>query len=117
MIPVDKFRVDSPMEKSKLGSDMSEQQKQKSDWDDREYGALWKKTSKNGTEYYSGKIGDQAVIIFANKNRVEDSKQPHLQVYKDTRPPLKQQGQQQQQQQPQQQPQQQQQNVEEDVFM
>ena len=114
------LKVDSPELKSKLGSDMSEQQ-QKSDWEDREYGALWKKTSKSGTEYYGGKIGDQAVIIFANKKREEGSKQPHLQVYKDTRPPLKQEGQQQQQQQPQQQQQQpqqqQQQNVEEDVFM
>lgn len=97
---------------------MSEpQQQQKSDWEDREIGALWKKTSKNNTEYYGGKVDDKPVIIFVNKNKKEGSNQPHLIVYKDTRPPKPTTQEAQAQPQQQQQPEKQAENVEEDVFM
>jgi hypothetical protein len=45
-----------------------------------ELGALWQRTSGGGVEYFSGKIGDQDVVIFKNKS--DNPKAPSHIVYK-----------------------------------
>ena len=64
---------------------MSNEQDQKTDWQKRELGALWKKESPN-QKYLTGHIKDeggnlQKVIIFSNKNKTKDN-QPDFRVYK-----------------------------------
>ena len=54
--------------------------KQKSEWQEREIGALWKNEGRNQT-YLTGKVGDQKVVIFSNKNKNKDN-QPDFRVYK-----------------------------------
>ena len=54
--------------------------KQKNEWQEREFGALWKNEGRNQT-YLTGKIGDQKVVIFSNKNKNKDN-QPDFRVYK-----------------------------------
>ena len=54
--------------------------KQKNEWQEREIGALWKNEGRNQT-YLTGKVGDQKVVIFSNKNKNKDS-QPDFRVYK-----------------------------------
>ena len=44
--------------------------------------SLWRKTGKNGTEYYSGKYGNDYIVGFKNKYKKSDEdKQPWLIVY------------------------------------
>jgi uncharacterized protein (DUF736 family) len=45
-----------------------------------EIGALWFRTANSGVEYFSGKIGDQDVVIFKNKS--DNPKAPSHIVYK-----------------------------------
>ena len=54
--------------------------KQKNEWQEREIGALWKNEGRNQT-YLTGKVGDQKVVIFSNKNKNKDN-QPDFRVYK-----------------------------------
>ena len=35
-------------------------------------GALWIKKDKNGNYFFSGKVGDKAIMIFKNKHKKED---------------------------------------------
>lgn len=46
----------------------------------KELGALWIKTSQNGAVYYTGKINNQDVVCFVNRNKTSD-KQPELRIY------------------------------------
>ena len=46
--------------------------KQKNEWQEREFGALWKNEGRNQT-YLTGKIGDQKVVIFSNKHKNKDN--------------------------------------------
>jgi len=57
-----------------------EDNKQKTDWQEREIGALWKNEGRNQT-YLTGKVGDQKVVVFSNKNKNKDN-QPDFRVYK-----------------------------------
>ena len=59
---------------------MSEENKTPSKWQQREIGALWKNEGRNQT-YLTGKVGDQKVVIFSNKNKNKDN-QPDFRVYK-----------------------------------
>ena len=57
----------------------------KSDWQEREVGALWKKDGAN-QKYLTGHIKDQEgnsqqVVIFSNKQKTKDT-QPDFRVYK-----------------------------------
>ena len=59
--------------------------KQKNEWQEREFGALWKNEGRN-QKYLAGHIknedgSEQKVVIFSNKNRSSD-KAPHFRVYK-----------------------------------
>lgn len=42
--------------------------------------ALWKKDSKNGRTYYTGKLGDGRLLLFKNDKKT-DEKQPDLILY------------------------------------
>ncbi len=55
---------------------------EKSEWDNRELGALWVST-KNGSneKYLTGKIKGEKVIIFKNKYKEENAKAPDYKVY------------------------------------
>ena len=44
------------------------------------YNITWKNEGRNQT-YLTGKVGDQKVVIFSNKNKNKDS-QPDFRVYK-----------------------------------
>lgn len=43
-------------------------------------GALWQKKDKNGQTYFSGKVGDNSVVVFKNKNKNAD-KHPDWIIY------------------------------------
>ena len=49
--------------------------------DENELGVLWEKQGKKGT-YFTGKIGDQPVVVFKNGNKKEGSKAPDWRVMK-----------------------------------
>lgn len=55
---------------------------EKSEWDNRELGALWV-NAKNGSneKYLTGKIKGEKVIIFKNKYKEENEKAPDYKVY------------------------------------
>lgn len=59
----------------------------KADWKNRELGALWKKRSGSGLEFYSGKIkinGEEIELVcYANKDKKSDN-QPDVRIYKAT---------------------------------
>ena len=64
---------------------MSEQNKQPSEWQKREIGALWKNEGRN-QKYLAGHVkmpdgSEQKVVFFSNKNR-SSAKAPHFRVYK-----------------------------------
>ena len=64
---------------------MSDNQKQQTDWQKREIGALWKRESPN-QKYFSGHVTDtegnrQKVLIFTNKSKQKDN-QPDFRVYR-----------------------------------
>ncbi len=54
-----------------------------SERDPNELGALWEKTSAKGT-YFTGKIGDQAVVVFKNDRKQAGSNAPDWRVLKPT---------------------------------
>tara|TARA_Y100001938_G_C8011638_1_gene390350 strand:- start:583 stop:876 length:294 start_codon:yes stop_codon:yes gene_type:complete len=64
---------------------------QKTEWQNRELGALWKRTSKNsGQKYLAGHIKEvdehgvetrKKVVIFANRNKQEGERTPDYRVY------------------------------------
>ena len=56
-------------------------EEKQNEWSKRELGALWKRKGRN-QDYYTGKVGEQQVVIFANRNKQEGSNQPDLRVYK-----------------------------------
>ena len=65
---------------------MTDEEK-KADWKNRELGALWKKTSNSGLEYYKGEItvnGEKfELVCYANKDKKSDN-QPDVRIYKAT---------------------------------
>lgn len=65
---------------------MTDEEKKK-DWQDRELGALWKKTSKSGVAYYSGtiKINGESfeLVCYGNTNKKADN-HPDVRIYKAT---------------------------------
>lgn len=52
-----------------------------SERDPNELGALWEKQGRKGT-YFTGKIGDQPVVVFRNQHKKEGSKAPDWKVLK-----------------------------------
>jgi hypothetical protein len=48
-------------------------------------GALWRRKSKKGTEYLSGVVGEQRVIIFKVREK-RSAKSPDYQVFKSDPP-------------------------------
>ena len=56
----------------------------KQDWKKREMGALWRKESQEGG-FYSGEVsvnGESVkIVVFKNKFKTEDSKEPDLRIY------------------------------------
>lgn len=52
-----------------------------SESDPNELGALWEKQGRKGT-YFTGKIGEQPVVIFKNGNKREGSNAPDWRVMK-----------------------------------
>jgi uncharacterized protein (DUF736 family) len=60
---------------------MSENTEQKSEWQEREIGALWKQSGKN-QNYLSGHINQEKVVIFTNRGKTENPKAPDFRVYK-----------------------------------
>lgn len=68
----------------------------KSEWDNRECGALWLNTGKTNNKYYSGSVtinkgsADEKkvkILVFKNKYKEEGSNKPDLVMYEDDRPP------------------------------
>jgi uncharacterized protein (DUF736 family) len=61
---------------------------QKTDWTERELGALWTKTSNGGDKYMTGHVEIDGVkhdlILFPNKHKGDNEKAPSLRVYRDT---------------------------------
>tara|TARA_B110000305_G_C19448019_1_gene645995 strand:- start:2994 stop:3239 length:246 start_codon:yes stop_codon:yes gene_type:complete len=56
--------------------------KEKSEWDDREVGALWVNQKSDGTKYLTGTLNGEKVIVFKNKYKEENAKAPDFRVYK-----------------------------------
>lgn len=52
-----------------------------SERDPNELGALWEKQGRKGT-YFTGKIGDQAVVVFKNDRKREGTNAPDWRVLK-----------------------------------
>lgn len=48
--------------------------------------ALWRNKSKNGTEFFTGKLGDARIIAFWNDRKTNEN-QPDLRIYVDPTPP------------------------------
>ena len=44
-------------------------------------GGLWQNKDKNGNTYFSGKVNDQKIIIFKNKQKQEGETYPDWIVY------------------------------------
>ncbi len=44
-------------------------------------GGLWQNKSQKGETYFSGKVNDQKVVIFKNKQKQEGEKYPDWIVY------------------------------------
>jgi uncharacterized protein (DUF736 family) len=57
----------------------------KSDWQERELGALWKQAGRS-QNYLSGHVTvdgkQQKVVVFANKNKKDNERAPDYRVYK-----------------------------------
>ena len=68
---------------------MTENNNNKSDWQERELGALWKRQGKNQT-YLSGHVvvdelgveKKQKVVVFSNKNKKDNERAPDFRIYK-----------------------------------
>jgi uncharacterized protein (DUF736 family) len=49
----------------------------------RSIGALWARTSKKGTDFFSGKIeGIGDVVVFANADKEDGDKRPDWKIFK-----------------------------------
>ncbi len=61
-----------------------------SKWDREEIGALWKKTSKKGTIYLTGKVNGEPVMIFTNQKKKDNPSEhptaPDYRVYEGNAP-------------------------------
>jgi|688.fasta_scaffold1050768_1 hypothetical protein len=55
----------------------------KTDWREREIGALWLKETSKGDKFFSGTIDGKKVSIWKNKFYEEGSDQPRYRVYRD----------------------------------
>ena len=44
-------------------------------------GALWMKQTRNGATYFSGKFGEQRIVVFKNRDKKTD-KHPDFVIYK-----------------------------------
>jgi len=51
------------------------------EWKERELGALWLKEGKSG-KFFSGKVGDQEVVVYKNDKYVEGGNFPYYRIYK-----------------------------------
>mgnify|MGYP001220537937 FL=1 len=64
---------------------MSDNTNNKSDWQERELGALWKQAGRS-QNYLSGHVTvdgkQQKVVVFANKNKKDNERAPDYRVYK-----------------------------------
>jgi uncharacterized protein (DUF736 family) len=63
---------------------MSENNEKKSDWQEREIGALWQQTSKSGTKYYSGKVtvdGKTVNVVCYSVGEKKSENQPDVRIY------------------------------------
>ena len=60
---------------------MADNTENKSEWQEREIGALWKQSGRN-QKYLSGHINDEKVVIFTNRGKTENPKAPDFRVYK-----------------------------------
>lgn len=62
-----------------------EQNKQQSDWQKRDIGALWKREGKNEkylSGYFKDALGEQVeVVIFSNKYKKDNPKAPDYRIY------------------------------------
>jgi uncharacterized protein (DUF736 family) len=73
---------------------------QKTEWQNRELGALWKRTSKNsGQKYLAGHVKEvdehgvekrTKVVIFANRNKQDGERTPDYRIYESKDDPQKQ---------------------------
>jgi hypothetical protein len=45
-------------------------------------GSIWKNKSKNGVDYFKGKIGGENIVIFKN-NKPKNEKSPHYFIFKE----------------------------------
>ena len=62
---------------------MEDTNNKKSEWQERELGALWKRQPQNGgATYLAGKLSDQGVVVFSNRNKGDNPKAPDYIVYK-----------------------------------
>jgi uncharacterized protein (DUF736 family) len=61
---------------------MSDKDKEKNEWDDREVGALWVNQKQDGTKYLTGTMNGEKVIVFKNKYKEENAKAPDFRIYK-----------------------------------
>lgn len=50
---------------------------------DDELGALWARTTRDGRPFWTGKIGDQDVVVFPN-DRKTHPKAPDFRIFKST---------------------------------
>ncbi len=54
----------------------------KNEWDKREIGALWVKTSADEkTKFFTGEIDGRKVVVFKNKHKDKNPKGPDLRIY------------------------------------
>jgi hypothetical protein len=65
---------------------MADTSENKTDWKEREIGALWKQAGRN-QNYLSGHITDkngeqQRVVVFGNKHKDKNERAPDYRVYK-----------------------------------
>lgn len=56
---------------------MSDQQK-------KDIGGLWKQTSKNGTQYLSGTVNGQRIVVFKNAKKQDGERTPDYRIYEQT---------------------------------
>ena len=62
---------------------MSDSTEQKSEWRERELGALWKRQAQNGgSTYLAGNLNGNGVVVFSNRNKGDNPKAPDYIVYK-----------------------------------
>ncbi len=55
--------------------------------DENELGVLWQKESAKGT-YFSGMLGDQAIVVFKNTRKAPGSKAPDWRILKGKPKPI-----------------------------